>query len=160
MHRVIFFCAIMFAGTASFTPPALPKAAYAAPQRDYLSDYFKPESNVKYIEVFHIDSGTMTLIPWRFSDLMSVDRADSYVRLSLVSDIAGAFDSLRSTYLTKTDCTEPDLRWVLAVTYTDNSKQAVGFGQFYSCISLLSGERFAATPPLLTYLSRTFPFMR
>jgi hypothetical protein len=131
----------------------------AAPVRHRLSEYFNPKYNLRYFEVFHLDSMAMTLVPLSLQNLISA-RYD-HVKLDAGnSAVEDFYRALNDTTVETRECNTPDNRWAIVLTYTDKTQQAVGFGRSYDCVELLTGDRIPVSRPLWEYVHHTFPFMR
>ena len=128
----------------------------------FLGRYFKPESQLKSVEVYHVNSSTLVRAALNFSTLMSTERSDDYVRFNRPgSAVRDLYEALNGTVILDGTCGSFDMRWAVVMTYRDQTREAVGFGPFYQCVEVLStGERLAVSPALFEYVLRTFPFMR
>ena len=128
---------------------------------EVIGDYFKAQSQLKYVEVFHMDTMTETRADVDFRTLISAEHADNYVRFNRPDTMRDLYEALNGTVILDRTCDRFDMRWAIVLTYTDQTKEAVGFGRFYQCVKILStGDRLAVSPGLFEYVLRTFPFMR
>jgi hypothetical protein len=131
----------------------------AAPVRHRLSEHFNPKWNLRYFEVYHLNSMTMTRVDLSVQGLISAHQ--NYIKLeasnSAVEDFYRALDD---TTVEKRACNSADNRWAIVLTYTDKTQEAVGFGRFYDCVELLTGDRIPVSRPLWEYVHHTFPFLR
>ena len=131
----------------------------AAPE--VIGDYFKPQSQLKYVEVYHMDTRTEVRAAVDFRTLISAEQADNYVRFNRPDTMRDLYEALNGTVILDRTCDRFDMRWAIVLTYSDQTKEAVGFGRFYRCVKILStGDQLAVSPGLFEYVLRTFPFMR
>jgi hypothetical protein len=142
---------------------AVPTGSSAAEKIRTLADLAQPQSRVRTLEVFHLDSFVETRAALRFDDLMQPGRSySSYVRLGENDrSIGELYTSLEHSVIWETPCSKPDLRWAVVLTFRDGTRQAFGFGTLLTCVEIMStGESVEVSPGLYQYVIRTFPFMR
>ena len=135
-----------------------------------VSALFKAKDRVAFFEVYHIaheSASYRAAVP--LSDVISPSSQD-YVRISERN--WRAVDALyRAFSITPIDRTaecplhsQPfrfDVRWAIVVTYTDGSRDAVGFNDLVDCIqSSTSPKALRSGRGLFTYVVQTVPFMK
>jgi hypothetical protein len=152
-----------FVATSLGAVLAVPTGSGAAERIRTLADLAQPQSRVRTVEVFHLDSSVETRAALRFDDLMKPGGSwTSYVRLGENDGSIGElYTSLERSVIWETPCSRPDLRWAVVLTFRDRTQQAFGFGMVLTCVEIMStGESVQVSPGLYQYVIRTFPFMR
>jgi hypothetical protein len=129
-----------FLAASLVTTAALPAQSVAAEKIRTLADLTQPQSRVTSIEVFHLDTSVETRAALGFGDLMKPGGiSSSYVRISEDDrSISEFYASLGHSVIWETPCRTPDLRWAVVLTYRDRTQQAFGFGQFLTCVAIMS----------------------
>ena len=144
------------------------KSPVSAQQRN-ASEFFHVKDQVDYVEVYHVahvDVSYRTAI--LLGDLIAEGAsAQDYVRIT-----ARNFRAIDELYKVLTNTTvdpntacasgsQLDVRWGIVINYKDHTREAVGFGNLFDCVQILSiAAPVHSSWDLLRYAERTFPFMK
>jgi|GEM_PF-3452250 len=144
------------------------RSPVSAQQRN-VSEFFHAKDQVDYVEVYHIahvDVSYRTDI--LLGDLIAEGpSAQDYVRITARNfrAINELYKVLKNTTVDpKTACasgSQLDVRWGIVINYRDHTREAVGFGNLFDCVQILSIDApLHSSWDLLKYVERTFPFMK
>lgn len=128
-----------------------------------VAELVRTREQLLYFEVYHTDSRgvrrtavTITSLLGGETDYVRVDNGNSEavadLYQALMNTVIDPSSACRNSYV--------DVRWVIVMNYRDQTRDAIGIGQPYSCVQILSREAPAvASNGLLKYVQRNFPFM-
>ena len=135
-----------------------------SPAQHNVAELVRSREQLLSFEVYHTATDALYRTAVSIESLLASKTAD-YVRIDSGNSEAVA-DLYRALANTATDpksaCRSDhiDVRWVIVMNYRDQTKDAIGIGQPYSCVQILSREApVVASDGLLKYVQRNFPFM-
>jgi hypothetical protein len=166
--HIYTFVRLLVSWTALLAILSTPRSAFAA--ETHVSDFVQAKDKVEYFEVYHIAHIDVDYrAPTALRDLISQRlRAQDYVRISAENfrAIDELYAALRNTAVDRKKACEfiggpLDVRWGIVINYVDHTREAVGFGNLFDCVQLLSAPKaWRSSGNLLRYVERTFPFMK
>lgn len=130
------------------------------------SAFAGPRERLTSFEIYHIPDGNMYRSRISLNALISSFPAQDYARISAENSFAvdSLYQALDATILSPSipcETNDIDARWAIVLNYKDHTKEAIGFNRVARCVQFLSRkEPTTATSGLVTFVDRTFGFMR
>lgn len=165
MHLTRLVCLSLLAAAMLSLDAAAAAKNLAPPSQHNAAGFFRTREQLTYFEVYHTDSRGLYRTLVSLESLLAA-KPDDYVRIDsgnseAVGDLYHALADTVTDQASACKGDNVDVRWAIVLNYRDQTRDAIGIGQPYSCVKVLSRETpvVVASDTLLKYVKRNFPFM-